>query len=505
MKLKNVLLTGLSFVLVAAVAIGGTFAYLTSQDSDVNVMTLGNVSIEQHEYEREVDANGNYVTDANYGYKLKDFTQAKPLFPATEIDSNGAPYNHGAGNYDSTRVKMAQVGSYGSMDVFVNKNAQDKFVTVENTGLSDAYVRTIFAFEIGSLTVSEFNNVIKKSSFMTQQGVWNVNDIGIATIDGNNYYVYEYIYNGGKSLGGVHENGVLPAGDTTYPSLAQVYMTGYATNEDCENIDGNKNGIYDILVFSQAVQTEGFANSETALDTAFGDITTTNHPWTDGVEIPTIVSTAEELTAAIAEGGEVILSKDITDFNANNTISVAAGKNVTLNLNGHKISATANKTGNQELFLVKGNMTVKNGTLELTAENNQAWNAMATIFDVTAGGVLNMEGVIAKVDGTDMNFIVHLNNWGEATLNVNNCDFTASYVAVRVFNSGYDMNNVTIKNTDFHTGRAFWVHNYTAEGKDDSTLNLDIYGNNNTTDNQKPVRFGFSNSVYYDINGNALQ
>lgn len=505
MKLKNVLLTGLSFVLVAAVAIGGTLAYLTSEDSDVNVMTLGNVSIEQHEYEREVDANGNYVTDANYGYKLKDFTQAKPLFPATEIDSNGAPYNYGAGNYDSTRVKMAQVGSHGSMDVFVNKNAQDKFVTVENTGLSDAYVRTIFAFEIGSFTVSEFNNVIKTSSFMTQQGVWNVNGIGIATIDGNNYYVYEYIYNGGKSLGGVHENGVLPAGDTTYPSLAQVYMTGYATNEDCENIDGNKNGTYDILVFSQAVQTEGFANSETALDTAFGDITTTNHPWTDGVETPTIVSTAEELTAAIAEGGEIILSKDITDFNANNTISVAAEKNVTLNLNGHKISATANKTGSQELFLVKGNMTVKNGTLELTAENNQAWNAMATIFDVTAGGVLNMEGVIAKVDGTDMNFIVHLNNWGEATLNVNNCDFTASYVAVRVFNSGYDMNNVTIKNTDFHTGRVFWVHNYTAEGQDDSTLNLDIYGNNNTTDNQKPVRFGFSNSVYYDINGNALQ
>ena len=50
----------------------------------------------------------------------------------------------------------------------------------------------------------------------------------------------------------------------------------------------------------------------------------------------------------------------------------------------------------------------------------------------------------------------------------------------------------------------FWVHNYTSEGKDDSTLTLDIYKNNNTSDNEKPVRFGFDNSVYYDINGSRI-
>ena len=68
-----------------------------------------------------------------------------------------------------------------------------------------------------------------------------------------------------------------------------------------------------------------------------------------------------------------------------------------------------------------------------------------------------------------------------------------------------DMNTVTVKNTAFHEGRVFWVHNYTSEGKNDSTLTLDIYGNNNTTDNAKPVRFGFSESTYYDINGNLIQ
>ena len=222
----------------------------------------------------------------------------------------------------------------------------------------------------------------------------------------------------------------------------------------------------------------------------------------DGEEV-TVVKNDTELTTAIASGGNIILAADVSGVDANTAITVASGADVTLDLNGHKITATANKTGNQELFLVKGTMTVKNGSLELTAENNQEWEAMATIFDVTAGGVLKVDGVTANVAGTDMNFFVHLNNWGSATLEMTNCDITTSYVAVRAFNSGYDMNTVTIKETDFHNGRMFWVHNFTAEGKDASTLTLDIY-DNNTSDNAKPVRFGFSDSVYYDINGNLI-
>ena len=85
MKLKKFLLGAVSMVLVAALAIGGTVAYLQDEDSAVNVMTLGNVYIEQIEQER--DANGDLV----------DFTQAKPAYPAvgpiewaaTGVDVNG--------------------------------------------------------------------------------------------------------------------------------------------------------------------------------------------------------------------------------------------------------------------------------------------------------------------------------------------------------------------------------------------------------------------------------
>ena len=92
-------------------------------------------------------------------------------------------------------------------------------------------------------------------------------------------------------------------------------------------------------------------------------------------------------------------------------------------------------------------MTVQNGKFELVATKNQGWNYMAAIFDVTAGGVLNMENVTLKVDGTDMTFGVHLNNWGEVTLNGNNAQFLAPYCAIRIFNSGHDMNNITLTNS----------------------------------------------------------
>ena len=289
--------------LTAAISVGATMAYLTDTEEDVNVMALGNVSIAQHEYERVVNADGTYATatiDNKTSYVLKEFSQAKPLYPVTTVDANGNPYNYGAGDWDTTTVRMSQVNSQGGVQMFSNANAQDKIVTVENTGKSDAYVRVIYAFEIGSVAFADFNSVIRTGSFMSNDGVWSSTVVGIVEIDGNNYVLEEAIYYGGAHLGGVHANGVLPAGETTYADLCQVYMTATSTNEDVEAIDGNGNGCYDILVFSQAVQTAGFANAEEALDTAFGDITTTNHPWIKTPYAATVVvNNAEELQAAL--------------------------------------------------------------------------------------------------------------------------------------------------------------------------------------------------------------
>ena len=99
-----------------------------------------------------------------------------------------------------------------------------------------------------------------------------------------------------------HKNGILPAGDTSYPNLSQVYIKSEATNEDMVALDGNGNGTLDILVLSQAVQTAGFADAQTALNTAFGKSSEKAAEWFDGENVPVTVSSADELKAALDAG-----------------------------------------------------------------------------------------------------------------------------------------------------------------------------------------------------------
>uniref|UniRef100_UPI004057806F hypothetical protein n=1 Tax=Alistipes sp. TaxID=1872444 RepID=UPI004057806F len=243
----------------------------------------------------------------------------------------------------------------------------------------------------------------------------------------------------------------------------------------------------------------------------------------NNVDVPEYenVSNAAQLQQAIDEGKEHIILTDDIDLNdllsrATDTdpkLVINKGKTFTIDLNSKKLSATSSLTTNpREMFLVKGNLTVVNGTIEYehTGENME-WNAMTTIFDITDGGVLNLDGVVAKnLGGTDMTFVAHLNNWGEVTLNVNNSTLEAPYVAVRAFNSGNDMNNITIKNSTLKGKYCFWVHNYTLVdfGGDEAKtaaqqalLNLDIFNGTNTFEytGKAPILYGFTNSLYYGV------
>ena len=471
-KMKKVLLMCTAYVLVAALAIGGTIAYLQDSDSDVNVMTLGNVKIEQHEYEREIDVDGNYVTDATYGYVLKDFTQGKPLYPATDLDANGNPYNYGAGDYGPTRVKMSQVGSHGSMDVFVNENAIDKFVTVENTGKTDAYVRTIIAMEIGSLTEARFDEVISTSSFMTSQGVWKVTDIGVVEIDGNNYYVSEYIYKGAKALGGVHENGVLPAGDTTYPSLCQVYMTASATNEDVEKIDGNGNGTYDILVVSQAVQAAGFENAKTALDTAFGKSSEKAAEWFGGTSIPTapFVTTADELAEALANGDSVSLAKDIA---LDEAFAIPAGKEATIDLAGNELSFVSTEAKASSAIVNKGTLTIKNGTV--TYEGVGDPNFGYGTNTINNGGKLIIDGATV-INTTDSGSSVAIDCSAGAELIINSGEIISQKNAIRLCPFGSGAINCTINGGSITGARAIQIQLPSNKPADAPDINLTVNG-----------------------------
>ena len=425
-KMKKVLLMCTAYVLVAALAIGGTIAYLQDDDSDVHVMTLGNVSIAQHEYERVVDANGDYVVDSSVGgYKLQPFTQDKPLYPAT------IPTTSAAWTYESTNAMFEQVGANGGgMQVFVEPNAVDKFVFVENTGKTDAYVRTLIAYESGSLSVEEWDEVVC-TSYHFSWGDPVV--IGSITVENNNYVVLEYTYKGRPDKG-FHENGILPAGEVTQCSLGQVYMRSTATNEDCEAIDGNKDGKYDILVLSQAVQAAGFADAKTALDTAFGKSSEKAAEWFGGVIVPR-VKTLAELREALATGGEFALANDIVVEKSDLLYKADGGhsdgsaffvKNDTIiDLNGHNIIVNSGNVWTDVFFMNFG------ADLTITGEGDiKADCSIACVYD--ANSTLNVEGG---------NFYVTANNdmlyaiYGK--INVSGGTFTTSYWnTINIYGSG---------------------------------------------------------------------
>ena len=374
-KLKKILLMGVSYVLIAALSIGGTIAYLTSEDSDVNVMTLGNVKIEQHEYERAVDENGDYVVidvDGTKSYKLQPFTQGKPALPIVGETNNG---------YDSTTVRLAQLGhnTRGGMTVFPAKNVIDKFVFVENTGKTDAYVRTIVAFEAGSFTTnSEWRAIADYSSHMT----WDESNVHpIVNISGNNYLVAEFIYLGAGSVNH-HTNGVLKPGDYTFNSLAQIYIRSIATNETLEALDGNDNGTLDVIVLSQAVQAAGFSDAKTALDAGFGEFNAENAAkWFGGdvAELPNLVGNATELQAAIdaaAAGNKnaIVFTNDI-EGEVVITQPTDVLTNIVIDGQGHKYDGTIKIKGNSTTTLDEG-IVIKNINFETeTPDTDFIWSA----------------------------------------------------------------------------------------------------------------------------------
>ena len=223
--MKKRIVTICLVVALLATCFAGTYAYLTDKDAATNVMTLGNVYIDQIEEER--DANGNLVP----------FTQAKPAYPVVgDIAWAADPITVGGGTQKVFHEDL--------------KNVVDKFVYVKNTGKSDAYVRTIIAVEAPGYDKEDWIHLNVNAS----EGV-SMSALNTVEINGVEYVYAVFTY-----------TDALAPNAKTPVSLAQVFLDSKATNEYC-NAFGDT---WEILTLSQAVQSAGFADAATALDEAFG-------------------------------------------------------------------------------------------------------------------------------------------------------------------------------------------------------------------------------------------
>ena len=220
-------------VCLLATAIGGTLAYFTDTEADKNVMTMGNVDIEQIEQERSPDG------------VLQPYTQNHTLLPM--------------GGYDWEEVNV------NGDSISVLADALDKIVTVKNNGNSDAYVRTIVALEAGK------SKEEAKSMWYKNLAVSDNSDGTLVIRDNKDLFVQ--IGDSWFAIVVYTYGDAIAAGTESVPSLTGVGLYPETTKEDVANLEGD----YEVLVVSQAVQASDMGDAAgAALDKAFGDVDATN-------------------------------------------------------------------------------------------------------------------------------------------------------------------------------------------------------------------------------------
>ena len=259
-KLKKGIALLTSFGLVASLSVAGTLAYLTDRDSEANVFTVGDVSIDLNE----------------------DFDQGAILNPGVDIE---------------------------------------KKPTITNTGKNDAWVWATIAIpalldkDDASQNVVHFNY---ESDFVSEEKwTWTDSDNKWmlqkdVEIEGetNKYNIYTVMY-----------QTALKPGDETEPVMTNVYMdtnvdidpngdwytveNGVATKLEW-NTTTNGNPI--MYVSAYAIQTEGFATVQEAYEAY-------NAQWgengTEYATPATTVANADEFVGALENGEDVIMTSDI--------------------------------------------------------------------------------------------------------------------------------------------------------------------------------------------------
>ena len=334
---KRTLLMVVALIASLAIAATGTLAYLTDTDSDVNVMTLGNVEIDQIELER----NDGVADDAPLAEgDLSSFQQGQALYPAYAVGDNA--YEPQSSIVWGEYVTADNAAVSNLWDDKLLTGALDKFVFVENTGKSPAYVRTVFAFEAPEGVEDKLHFNLNEVEGLE----WE--ELGYIDVQGVNCKLVSAVY-----------SEALAAGEISIPSLLQVALNHNATNEDVAKLGD----LYSIYVVSQAVQVANMENltAAEALDAAFGELSEESHPWMDGQDgdqapnMRTItVNDAAELQAALdaAQDGDIIILN--TDITGDVTVPMQPDVTVTIEGAGKEFAGVITVDGKSGTYLTSG-------------------------------------------------------------------------------------------------------------------------------------------------------
>lgn len=235
---KKILSLCLVLAMAATAIIGGTLAYFTDTDDATNTFTAGGVNIDLHEANKEGDVDEDY----------HEWLDAQVLMPGDN-----------ATNTIAKRVYVENTGkskSYVRVHIAIPSildNAQPDFDASKNLLHFNAEENTLVTgkWNWGTKVVEERNDFV---------GVGDTWNCYTATVDGIEYNVYVVTY----------EN-QLAAEAVTEDAMHQVYLYKDVTNEDIQKANEVLGETWNILVFAEGGQVDGFNNAFEALNTQFGD------------------------------------------------------------------------------------------------------------------------------------------------------------------------------------------------------------------------------------------
>ncbi|MBQ4037735.1 MAG: hypothetical protein IJC84_06380 [Clostridia bacterium] len=205
-----------------------------------------------------------------------------------------------------------------------------------------------------------------------------------------------------------------------------------------------------------------------------------------GLTFGTTASNVAALTEAFADGGEIVLTNDIVVENT--TLNVAKDKDVTLDLNGKKLSGVNTADGTSALIKNSGTLTITgNGTISVLAENpdtnwdpegfpTYASNTIANSGNLTIEDGVKIENQTAKGGAS-----YAIDNYAGATLTVNGGEIIQSGgdVAIRMNTaSATAENKVTINGGTISGRRAIWIHLAGSSNATAPKITLEINGGN---------------------------
>ncbi len=239
MSMKKKIATGALLVAFGATAVtGATLAYFTDTDNATNEFTVGNVSIDLHEANKDGAVDEAYHTWLDKQVLMPGDNQTNTVAKRVYVENDGV-----SDSYVRVHIAIPAVLDNAQPDFDASKNL------LHFNAAPESYVDGKWNW--GTKVTNGRNN------FVGAGDTWNFYTTNVEGIDYNVYVV-------------TYETALAPDA-VTLDAMHQVYLYKDVTNEDIAKANDILKGNWNVLVFAEGGQTAGFNDAFTALNTQFGN------------------------------------------------------------------------------------------------------------------------------------------------------------------------------------------------------------------------------------------